>query len=242
MIRLVATATTDWLTAIGTVGAVVVALLLSVPPALLRWYRRPRLKLLVSEVEPHVRASNDGLDTAVRMELRIEVRNEGFLEAGRVRGQLVDVWTRDDGGQDGKHWTRKNTEPIPLQWVDLRGPRDEIDIPAWTSAFPSVVSYERKPGRLVLCVPSGAESVFFRPEFSTTYAEYRVGVILYAANVGLSRRVVGFKMTKEHWFAEAGKARRPRERDVHREGLMRRFAEARTETSGRRPSPTEPEP
>jgi hypothetical protein len=49
-----AASVTETLTALGTLAAVIVALGISIVPALFRWHRRPRLVVRVSDVEPHV--------------------------------------------------------------------------------------------------------------------------------------------------------------------------------------------
>ena len=74
-------------TAIGTLLAVLAALLIAGLPVLTRWLRRPKLHAVVDRREPWTRlaiSATSGLD---QMWLRMEVQNTGGIEA--VRSQAV---------------------------------------------------------------------------------------------------------------------------------------------------------
>ncbi len=108
-----------WMTAIGTDGAVLVALGLALLPALRSRLRRPILDLAVGDHEPHVRAEwQRSLLQAVV--LRIEVRNVGKGDAVAVRAQTRRCWLKPEASTKSG-WQEFDVDPMPLRWVSSGG-------------------------------------------------------------------------------------------------------------------------
>lgn|GEM_PF-2689700 len=110
---------TDWLTAIGTVGAVVVAL--GTPTAFwaIRRSRRARLAPRLENRDPFfsievlpLPAGSPAL-TSVRNEARLGVENVGEREARDLRAQLIGVWDRQ---LNAPNWKCQLSAPIPFSW------------------------------------------------------------------------------------------------------------------------------
>jgi hypothetical protein len=99
-VLMVATSAADWLTAIGTVGAVVVALATPAVSSMLR-RRRPALRIELSGSEPDLRAVLDASsDAIVAFWLRFTVTNSGRSTAQAVRAQLRRYWVRQAAKDD----------------------------------------------------------------------------------------------------------------------------------------------
>lgn len=131
---------TDWLTAIGTVGAVVVALFLAFLGSLLRKYRKPKLKIEFDNKVPfcrHSRISNLPNQPEGYF-LRLRVRNTGKSIARDCEGKLVRILDantnreRTDFDPTNLHWTgheRKNTISIhktAYEYLDVVYVRDDM--------------------------------------------------------------------------------------------------------------------
>ena len=115
---MVATSAADWLTAIGTVGAVVVA---SATPAvtwMFRRRRRPVLSIGLAGSEPDLRQVLGATsDAAVAFWLRFTVTNSGRSTAQAVRAQLRRYWVRAPDADHEMPWTECAIDPQPLSWV-----------------------------------------------------------------------------------------------------------------------------
>lgn len=70
----------EWLTAIGTVAAVVVAITIAALPAIRKWLHRPRLHVVVGDVEPHMRVALDSNSNKDGVWILAEVQNDGLLK------------------------------------------------------------------------------------------------------------------------------------------------------------------
>lgn len=102
---------TDWLTAIGTIGAVVIALFLN---TLLKWYRRPILTIEFENKAPfcrHVPQTNK----SIAYFLRLRVKNTGRSMARDCEGKLVKIqdfnprYERTDFDPSNLHWAGHGT-------------------------------------------------------------------------------------------------------------------------------------
>ncbi len=212
------TTTADWLTAIGTVGAVVVALALSIIPGVRRWYRRPVLHLEFGTVEPLVRmdlAPTEQLDIGGAFNgttlVRARVRNTGRSEAHRVRVHVQAWWVLDRG-----RWRRFDLDPVLLRWVSQRS-ETEVDIAPQLDDLVEVVSMDRS-GRHALAIDLEP-----RPHFNwqshTACAEHRIELVAYGDGADSTRAVIEYKFGAEHGV-EAREAERPPDDEVMDLGLM----------------------
>ena len=139
-VSVVATSAADWLTAIGTVGAVVVALATPAVAWMIRRRRRPELKIGLSGSEPDLRAVLDPLsDSTAAFWLRFTVTNTGGGTAQAVRAQLRRYWVRQaaEAGHD-PDWAECAIDPQPLSWISRPyhvepARREAVAIPAGSS-------------------------------------------------------------------------------------------------------------
>lgn len=108
---------TDWLTAIGTVGAVIVALFIASLGTLLSRYRKPVLKIEFENTEPFCRhATIWGVGPpAIGYFLRLRVRNTGKSMARDCEGKLVRIFDAEP------RYERTDFDPANLLWVGHRG-------------------------------------------------------------------------------------------------------------------------
>jgi hypothetical protein len=123
-----ATTPAEWLTAIGTVGAVVVALGLAIVPAFLKWLARPRLQVIVGQQEPHLRVVLESEDVVVGQRVRLEIGNCGRREAEKVQVFLRNWWVKTT---DESKWINFDIDPIPLAWVN-----PAVSTPMFTAGLP----------------------------------------------------------------------------------------------------------
>lgn len=113
----------EWITAIGTVLAVVVALIIAMAPVIVGWFRKPKLQTEVSDTGPHVRLAHTTSGPNA-MFLRMTVRNAGSVEARRVRVTLTD-WYVLEPVEGSPEWARLDTDPAALHWVSMSHAREE---------------------------------------------------------------------------------------------------------------------
>jgi hypothetical protein len=135
---------TDWLTAIGTVGAVVVALATPAVTWALRRRRRPVLRIELSGSEPNLRpvlaASSDAI---VAFWLRFTVTNSGRSTGQAVRAQPWRYWVRQASEADQEMpWVECALAPQPLSWISRPyhidpARREAVAIPAGSKAIPA---------------------------------------------------------------------------------------------------------
>ena len=118
-------ALTDQVTAWATLGAVLVALGVSLVPVGWRWLTRPRLVWTIGLHEPHERIiwSNGQVEG---LSLRLRVTNEpgqlGTRPADNVRAQLETAWVKTPG--EAKQWANLEFDITPLTWSSRRA--DEL--------------------------------------------------------------------------------------------------------------------
>lgn len=120
--------TADWLTALGTIGAVVVALFLAFLGNLLRKYRKPKLEIEFDNKEPfcrHTHISNLPNQPEGYF-LRLRVRNTGKSIARDCEGKLVRILDADTREE------RTNFDPTNLHWT---GPERKNTISIHKTAY-----------------------------------------------------------------------------------------------------------
>jgi hypothetical protein len=112
--------TADWLTAIGTVAAVVVALFVAFLASIRGWYNRPKFDIEIGNEEPFCRQSRlrrgvnpDGTPILGPWSywIRIRVRNRGRSVARDCEGKLTQI-TQTSDMRD-----RPDFDPVILHWV-----------------------------------------------------------------------------------------------------------------------------
>jgi hypothetical protein len=214
----------DWLTAIGTVGAVFIALLLAGGPALWQWWRRPRLELVLGATEPHVQLEHEGSDITAAF-LRIEVTNSGHLAARRVRGQVRRWWAHTNGGR--YDWVQHDDiDPVTLHWVSIprAGPGElslppEVDIAPRMSNFLNVSRFDTHAARTWLY---GHDPRLTGSHFQSHYpiGEHRAEIVVSAENASLVTRVVSYTTSHDRYFTDIRFAEPPEANGVQRLGLL----------------------
>jgi hypothetical protein len=144
----VTTSTADWLTAIGTFGAVVVALATPAVAWMLRRRQRPVLSIELAGSEPDLRPVQDASsDAMVAFWVRFTVRNSGRGTAEAVRAQLRRYWVRAaEADDDGVHWAECAIDPQPLSWASRPyhvdpARREAVAIPAGASDLATVALF-----------------------------------------------------------------------------------------------------
>jgi len=103
----------EWVTAVGTLAAVVVALIVAFFPSIRRWYNRPILKIEFENREPFCRHSSmtqSGLNV-LGYWVRLRVRNVGRSLARGCEGKLVRITNPSDSID------RPDFDPTILHWV-----------------------------------------------------------------------------------------------------------------------------
>jgi hypothetical protein len=133
----VSTSLADWLTAIGTFGAVVLALATPLVLWWLRRWRRPVLRIELSGSEPDLRpVLDESSDATVAFWLRFTVSNTGRSTAQAVRAQLRRYWMRETAqASDEASWVECAIDPQPLAWTSRpyhvdAARREAVAIPA----------------------------------------------------------------------------------------------------------------
>ncbi len=116
---------TDWLTAIGTIGATVVALLLAIVGDRIRWSRLPRLSLVIGDGPPDRQNVDVGewnertgepIHPIDAYRVRASINNSGSA-ATNVEVRLMRVEHETEGGQFiGDSWF----VPSNLRWADSK--------------------------------------------------------------------------------------------------------------------------
>src|SRR3990170_8414429 len=99
----------QWVSAIGTVLAVIVAIVLSVSSLIAKWWNKPRFKVEFTNEKPYCRTTNFPQYQAYW--IRLKVLNVGRSVAKDCKGKLVkiiDAETKEE---------RKDFDPIVLYWV-----------------------------------------------------------------------------------------------------------------------------
>ena len=161
---------TDWLTSIGTLSAVVVALGIAVAPSITRWRRRPLLTLEVGETEPLERPVFFSSQITHYL-LRVRVKNSGRITATAVR-VTVDQWISQR--EPGRPWERYDIDPVSLPSSDLQESGSIIEIPAGGRGLFDVMCWTPNSQELSVVIPGGAYAPFMNR--GGPYGTHRVSV------------------------------------------------------------------
>ena len=212
---MVTTTVADWLTAIGTFGAVVVALGTPAVTWLIRRSRRPVLKIELSGSEPNLRpvlkTSSDDIDFYW---LRFTVKNCGPTTAQAVRAQLRRYWVRTatDTGHD-QAWAECVIDPQPLAWISRPyhvdpGRREAVAIPGQSSDLPTFARFDVADAVMTLTF---LDSDYVPPSPPTSQlVEYRFEVSVSADNADLVTAHLWCERERAHGLLTgAGQERRP---------------------------------
>lgn len=135
---------TDWLTAIGTVGAVIVALLIASASILKKWIQRPILTVDFENKPPFARPPTptmiQGTTPGFGYFMRLRVTNTGKSMARDVEGRLMRVFDastkteRNDFDPTNLHWAghtgqnRLDIHKTAYEFIDLAYPQTANDI------------------------------------------------------------------------------------------------------------------
>ena len=184
-------------TAIGTLLAVLAALLIAGLPVLTRWLRRPKLHAVVDRREPWTRlaiSATSGLD---QMWLRMEVQNTGGIEAVRSQAVVREWYVRLAGNSK---WKKLDIDPAPLHWVSAP-PRaaTKVDLPPKLNDFVDLV---------VFTIPTGTHELVLAEDwprgFSTqpphSNGEYVLTVTVVADNAKSITSYVHYELTRANGF------------------------------------------
>jgi hypothetical protein len=189
-VLMVATSAADWLTAIGTVGAVVVALATPAVTWVLRRRSRPALRIELSGSEPNLRPVVDASsDATVAFWLRFTVTNSGRSTAQAVRAQLRRYWVRQATEADhDAPWVECAIDPQPLSWISRpyhvdAARREAVAIPAGAGDLATVALFTVHDAMMTLKFLD-ADYVPFSPPTSHL-VEYRFQVSVGADNADL---------------------------------------------------------
>jgi hypothetical protein len=212
---------TDWqeVEAIGTVGAVIVALTLALWPAFRTRQRRPKLALKVSGVEPHCVAIAGARSVAEEVVLRVEVRNDGKTSARTVTAKVTDMWIKDlpttqvelDLGiapNTSDNWRLRQSEPTALRWASVPSP--QVTIAPKSSEFVQLVSLRTQDLELTLCMEYPERSVI-KPKFEEGFGRHRLRVSVFAENSEPTTHVVEFVIDGKNFIGQVGFTSEPDE-------------------------------
>jgi hypothetical protein len=211
----VATSVVDWLTAIGTVGAVVVALATPVVISILRRRRRPVLRIELSGSEPDLRAVLDASsDAIVAFWLRFTVTNSGRSTAQAVRAQLRRYWVRQAAKDDhDAPWVECAIDPQPLSWISRpyhvdAARREAVAIPAGASDLATVALFTVHDAMMTL---KFLDADYVPPSPPTAQlVEYRFQVSVGADNADLIESHLWFERDPASGLLTgAGQGRKP---------------------------------
>ena len=164
--------TPDWLTAFGTILAVVAALLISAAGFVSRYYFRPQLEVEFSNAEPFARNAirvDNGARVGIAYFVRLRIKNKGRRTvARRCEGRIekLEILSGNDKWDEAKEF-----DPIRLHWVGQdktaisinRGAYEYLDILYVDSNAPTFHIFEAnsKPRGIVLDWGRGIYKIHF---------------------------------------------------------------------------------
>jgi len=143
-------AVAQWMTAFGTVGAVVVALF---GPIAWRWWWTARLEIGFEPREPYCRRTwlmEEGSPESLWV--RVKVTNRGRGTARRCKGKMTAVYASDGS-------LREDRDPMLLHWAGMTVERglEPLDLARHESQFLDVVyTKSREPNVLIATDPTPA--------------------------------------------------------------------------------------
>jgi hypothetical protein len=230
----------EFWTAVGTVGAVIVALGAVTVPGLVRRCRRPRLEIGIGEQEPLLRPSRPEGITTEAVLLRIAVSNAGRLEARRVRGQVTKWWSQRNERPEARHqWIEYDIDPMTYPWVSAP-PADGdsraaflVDLAHEASDYLEIIRYDTRAGQVRLVAPDRRQRPFL---FEANYhlVEHRVEILVGAENASVVRKVISFKASHENFISDVKFSEPPPPERTLRGGL---FNILRSEQAGQDDTP-----
>jgi hypothetical protein len=201
------------LAAIGTLTASVVALAVAtVPPLWRRYWRRPKLELLVGAVEPWTRVADTPDRSTQQAWLRAEVRNSGRVEARNVRAVVQEWYERRESTA---RWRRRDLDPSALHWVSMPWGRREhgharvetretspiINLPSGLSDFVDLICYTWERGVHSLVLDDERPRGFgLNP--STTEGEFVLSIKVVADNAPSLTTHVHYAISRESLFTD----------------------------------------
>lgn len=106
----------DWVSAFGTIAAVVVAIVLSVASLISKWWKKPNFTIDLKSEEPYCRVTelaryNINQQLAKAYWIRLKVTNSGKSVAKKCEGKLTKIINLPAGTE------RQDFDPIVLHWV-----------------------------------------------------------------------------------------------------------------------------
>lgn len=216
---------TDVLTAVGTVSAVVLALVLAALPTISRRWSKPRLRSSTGLREPFVRAVGGTGLAHETMRLRVGVTNAGRSTAMGVRAQLAHWWELDPERTLAVEWEELDSDPLPMKWVSIRpgddrpGVAPEVSIVHKLTELLDLAEIDDK-GRLRLLFDDERQALFGR-HATDHNRTWRVQFVLAGANCRPEEWTIEFTV-KDGRFEDVSVSEPPPEsRHVGRVSLMR---------------------
>lgn len=165
---------TDWLTAIGTVGAVIVVLLLVFLNTLLKEYQRPALTIEFENKEPFCRHTvrENEVERYTAYFLRLRVKNTGRSMARDCEGKLVKILDVQPP------YERTDFDPSNLHWAG-HGTNNAISIHKKAYEYLDIIYVRERMPDIFLCTnqvePRGFPLAFPRQD-------YILNIVLFGKN------------------------------------------------------------
>lgn len=197
---------TDVLTAVGTVGAVIVALLLAAAPGLRSRRLAPRLQVSTGLTEPFVRPIPGDRSIIAEVRLRVGVTNSGRSTAREVRAQLLNWWEHDPKRSLGSEWQERDSDPLPLKWVSIRpgddrqGSPPEVNILAGATDYLDVALLD---ARSVMLLFDDNRQALFHRNTGTMIGTWRVQFAIGGSNCPIGRHTIEFSCDGKNYFSGA---------------------------------------
>lgn len=197
---------TEILTALGTVSAVIVALILAGAPALRRWWSKPILEITTGVEEPFVRPVSAEYAVIAEVRLRVGVTNTGRSTARDVRAQLLNWWEHDPGKALGAEWQELDSDPLPLKWVSLRpgddrpGVAPDVAILNGATEYLDIALLDSQHLKILF---DDNRQALFRRNTSTKVGTWRVQFAVGGTNCKIERHTVEFSADGPNYFTSA---------------------------------------
>ena len=159
-----------WITAIGTLLAVIAAVILSVTPQILAFLTRPKFQVDFKNEEPYCRTTMEGYW------IRLRVINSGKSVAKNCEGKMVriiDAPTKQE---------RKDFDPIVLRWVGSTTDKP-IDINSNEDEYLDIIQTNALIEKQFIIRAAGVEKDPMGINLHPPRKDYFLHVELYGANV-----------------------------------------------------------
>jgi hypothetical protein len=198
---------TEILTALGTVSAVIVALVLAGAPAIKRWWSKPVLEATTGLEEPFVRPVSDEHTPIAEVRLRVGITNTGRSTARSVRAQLLDWWEHDSRRALGTDWVELDSDPLPLKWVSLRPGDDRPGVPPEVAILNGAADYldvALLDSQNLKILFDDNRRALFRRDTSSRTGTWRLEFVVGGTNCRIERRhTVEFTADGPNYFTRA---------------------------------------